>query len=321
MKIFLLTFLIGFSSLSFTAQNYKLIPDSCTYCFYQNMSNYFGWSTEYYKVDLDRDTVINGNIYEATVEFFYVEELYIRQSGNKVFGVPKDSINEYLIMDFDASVGDTISNVFTMEPEPWFYRGIVLSKDSILLVDGSYFSSIEIGVDSAKSVIGNEGFFTATPQYSVFWQEKGLCYSNDNDESSGGGYVFNMANAHVVMDLVWYLNPTFCTTDTIAPLGFHDYGNSCDYCNPIATEILELPSFSFTISPNPTSGDITFQFETYQSNREILITDLLGKQIARINANNEKVAYNFQEQQNGIYIVQLFIDGKSIESKKVVLSK
>jgi hypothetical protein len=99
------------------------------------------------------------------------------------------------------------------------------------------------------------------------------------------------------------------------------FGHSCVGCIPFASSVKEIKHDLFILSPNPSSSHITFQFETYQSKREILITDLLGKQIDRINANNEKVAYNFQEQQNGIYIVQLFIDGKLMESKKVVLSK
>ena len=307
MKIFLLTFLIGFSSLSFTAQNYKLIPDSCTYCFYQSKIGPT-WYNGSYSLDPSFDTTILGNSYKSV----YYNQFFVRQFGNEVYGLSADSTQERLIMTFDVQVGDTLFNLYSKEGAGNFYNAVVTSFDSTFLNGGSYHRYVEL--KGFELYIKFQGWDTNI-EWNITWNEKGLCGCDL------GGYINNTPVDYMVLDGPYYYGPNYCTTDPLVPNDCYNYGNSCVNCNPVASVIKEHNVKLLDMYPNPSKGQITFQFDTYQSNREILITDIMGKEIDRIISNESLINYQFTKGKSGIYLVHILKDGILQTTQKVVLQR
>lgn len=74
----------------------------------------------------------------------------------------------------------------------------------------------------------------------------------------------------------------------------------------------------FNLFPNPATDQITIQMNAYNSN--IKICDLVGKVIHEQSANGELVSINTSGFANGIYIVQVEVNG-AVEQKKVLISR
>ena len=76
-----------------------------------------------------------------------------------------------------------------------------------------------------------------------------------------------------------------------------------------------------TIYPNPSSGNVTFQFEDFEFNREIVITDLLGKEVGRFIVNGLVEEYQFYNVRNGVYLIHIVSNGIILQTQKVVLQQ
>jgi hypothetical protein len=71
---------------------------------------------------------------------------------------------------------------------------------------------------------------------------------------------------------------------------------------------------SFSIYPNPTSGQFTVELST--DNAEIIVTDILGKQIIKTQTiHNTK---NLQLEDNGIYFISITTKQGTITRKLIV---
>jgi hypothetical protein len=145
------------------------------------------------------------------------------------------------------------------------------------------------------------------------WREKGLC--NDN------GSILNTFPYHNFEppDLA-YLHAEFCTSDLLVPNLLFSY-HSCNNCVPIISSVEENKLAAYEIYPNPSTGQVTFEFDTYESQREIVITDIMGKQIDRFSASNVSVSYTFKNVDAGIYLVHLLNKGTLRETKKIDIQK
>lgn len=81
---------------------------------------------------------------------------------------------------------------------------------------------------------------------------------------------------------------------------------------------------SFSVYPNPASGNLTINLETTSTsgNNSILVFDVIGNQVAeyRFNGNNGKISADVSSLNNGIYFYSLMENGKAIMTKKVIVS-
>lgn len=217
-------FILGFHS---NGQDYKLIPDSCTYCFYQVDDGFGSFYSKYYHIDPFSDTTILGHNYKQIFNdgSYLQQPIGVRQTGNKVFGILEDSTQEYLIMDFDANIGDTIFGLYSDE---FFFNAIVLHKDSTQVSTNNYVHWMELQGDT---VYGNS--WTVNVPWTFRWNERGLC------SQPYGGYTFNLPVNDFVINYL-YAFPFACTTDTL----FHpNYQSACTSCSPTLgiTELKDSP--------------------------------------------------------------------------------
>ncbi|MBL4862829.1 MAG: hypothetical protein JKY09_07430 [Crocinitomicaceae bacterium] len=174
LMVFCATFLYG--------QDYQLLPDSCTFCMYLVSTGGNSWNNGYYQLDPNIDTVFSGNTYMKMSFGTWgsgpsEQPFAFRQNGNKLMGIVHDSINEFLLMDFDAQVGDTIYNLYS---EGLFYNAKVLAKDSILVNGEVYhrFMNLE-GLGYYQQGIWQN------VTWGITWNEKALCGRKPNSVGWG----------------------------------------------------------------------------------------------------------------------------------------
>lgn len=289
-KLSLIIISISYFFTSF-GQNYQLLPDTCTFCFFFLTHGGDTWEHGNYMIDINNDSIINSNRYIKVYDF------YARQVGNKVYGIPTDSTNEFLIMDFDAQIGDTLNNLYS---NSHLYSAIIESKDSMVLNDGSYHHLINLkGIEIYPE--------PQYPEYPWFftWHERGLCHSGPYFGNELGGLTMNIpVNNSSISPL--YVSPSWCTSN---PLYNNPDNNQCNNCIGIFGNTKEYTSLP-KIYPNPTSDYIHFEnIEEYQ----IQIIDITGKTILIPNIKNSTLDITFLN--NGIYTINFLDNGAIISSK------
>jgi len=278
-----------------TAQSYQLLPDSCTSCLYLQSFNGGGsLSYQNYKLDPENDTLFMGNVYQR-ISFQYgqygfpFQPFGFRQVGNKLYGVVNDSINEFLIMDFDAAIGDTIHNLYS---EGIIYSARVINKDSIQVNNGVFHHYMNLeGVDASTSAF--------TP-WSFTWNERGLCGVNmyEGYEEYAGGLVFNVP-FHFYTISANYGFVHFCTTD---PLYDNPPNVACQDCLPQFTSLNELDIDLIAISPNPVLNTLSIKSNN-QLIEHIKIYSLIGEVLISQNVSGTELSIDVSQFPSGTYFV------------------
>ena len=84
------------------------------------------------------------------------------------------------------------------------------------------------------------------------------------------------------------------------------------------TGLEDLSANSFTLYPNPTSGQFTVTFTNSVSAKQVTITDLIGKVVYELKeVNNESIKIDLSDFETGVYILNVRINGQT-ESLKVI---
>lgn len=226
------------------SQTYQLLPDSCTFCLFLQSTGGSSWNSAHYRIDANNDTLIFGNTYTHVINTglgFGSQAFAFRQDGNKLYGVVQDSTNEYLIMDFDAEVDDTIYNLYS---EGFLYDAKVLVKDSLLVNGGIYHHFIQL-----EGIRVNEQGNWFDHNWELTWNERALCGFNNTGWGGQnlGGLIYNIPyNLYVIS--VAYTAPEYCTTDML----YNTPPNvSCVNCIPQTNALQELYGSKLIINPNP----------------------------------------------------------------------
>lgn len=285
-KLLLTAFL--FLNTHLYSQDYKLVPDSCTYCSFLNYFEPVGWGSASYGIFPSQDTNHLGNTYVSIggTEF---QAFGIRQVGNKLFGVVADSLNEMLLMDFDANVGDTIENLYS---EGYYYKARVLEKDSIPVNNGVYHQYMKLqGIQFLMDGVWTDHHWLIT------WNERGLCRSNGY-----GGIHYNFPVNEFLLSAVIYAFPDYCTTD---PIYVNNLELSCENCNLITSEVSEIAFLESTITPNPALEEIFISFN--QSTNEPFIYSIentLGESVATGTILMEGETIDVSALKPGVYLVR-----------------
>lgn len=126
-------FILGAQSNSFPDSNVVFVNS-----FYQELPfGQIGWPYQLMEVSnfcVDgSDTLIGNNSYKKVIRC--PEQVYhgaYRSENRKVYFVPKDSTNQYLLYDFSVEVGDTIPQVYF---EHFYGGGMLLTDYHIYYVD------------------------------------------------------------------------------------------------------------------------------------------------------------------------------------------
>jgi hypothetical protein len=127
------------------------------------------------------DTLIANNSYKKVIRC--PEQVYhgaYRSENRKVYFVPKDSTNQYLLYDFSVEVGDTIPQVYF----EYFYGGSMFLTDYVI----DYIDTIIMNGNPHKRInnnwvegIGNLQGFLLEPYFNISQYRVELsCMSIDN---------------------------------------------------------------------------------------------------------------------------------------------
>lgn len=304
MKLNLKTILFFFLTAAFgraNAQTFKLVPDSCTFCLFLVSTGGTDWYQSGYAISPNEDTLVLGNNYIRVHSGFDSKQPFaIRQVGNKLMGVVADSTSEYLLMDFDANITDTIHNLYS---EGFFYDAVVLNKDSVGVNNGVFHHYMRL---KATGIYINS-VFEEGGNWNLVWNERGLCAVNGAEL---GGVLYNIPSEFYVISAP-YAFPDFCTTDPI-------YNNpttvTCDNCYPQTNGLKEPFSTGLEIVPNPAIDQITIQTENSVISK-LRIYDVHGIQVMEQEASSKEMVIQLSELTEGLYFLSLDTDKGQILSR------
>ena len=292
--IFLLSFL-AFFSVSFS-QNYKLLPDSCSYCSYGYTMGGSSIYYSYYELSPFNDTIINGDHYMRNT-VYGDDTTFIRQVGDKVVQRWGVDPTEYVIMDFEHNIGDTIFNLFDRNI---YYNAVVLDYDSTLVSGGSGYSRFFL--------LNAYNDINSSDSWGIKWEERGVCnYTYSNFE---GGLGYNITH-----ETEYYsFHPIgFCTSD---PLVNSSFGLSCNNCTFQSALVNEIDDKIISISPNPFVNKISFDMD-YNGALDVNIFDINGiLMFEKKILNNEKELF-LGKLEKGVYFIEI-TTGNRIFIKKII---
>lgn len=246
-KLLIILFLIG--SFEVTCQTYKLLPDSCTFCLFLSSTGGNSWVSSNFGLDPNNDTIVAGNSYMMLNDIGNQSDrpFAFRQLGNRVYGVVQDSVNEFLILDFDAVVGDTIYNLYS---EGFYYDAVVDEKDSILVNNSVFHHFVQL--EGIRVNLQGTWF---NYSWSITWNERALCgynYTGGWADENLGGLLHNIPSTLYSISIP-YAAPAYCTTD---PLYNIPSNVNCTNCLPQTNSITEITNREVTFSPNPVQANI-----------------------------------------------------------------
>ncbi len=282
-KIIWLVFVICFCSSQIDAQSYLSIPDSAArwinygYSFSFSGGNFSINNTFGSKYYTDgSDTIINGQNYFGVKESaYYIGSL--RNSSGKVYYVPRDSTNEYLLYDFTVQVGDTLHNVFTS-------YGIV---QDLLVTD--------VTTDSIGGVLRRVIHFNG-----VSWIEGIGCSQGLFAEP-----FLNVSNVYFTLMCFSVGDTSHYPSADTAP---------CDFSINLGLK-QSSKNNEFQIFPNP-ANDFLFVSNSLKRVKSIAIYNSIGVQIITIkNLGNDLYKIPIQDLSIGLYYITFYIDDFIVNRK------
>jgi hypothetical protein len=217
--------------------------------------------------------------------FTYIDTLpsfFLRSAAKEMYVRMPSDLNEYLLYDFNLSIGDTLPqtlNNFTTDT-------YVVNIDSISTPFG-YLKKFELSGSSWS-------------QYLI----EGIGHSK--------GLIEPM---HVPLECGYDLL-CFSLNDTAYyPIN----GPTCDLAVGVNKEISAFKSIIF---PNPTNGYTKIQFEESLSNAEIIISNIYGQTLQKIEqVNGTETTLNFESFASGIYYLTLKKNQQNIACHKLIISR
>lgn len=196
---------------------------------------------------LNGDTVIS-NINYKKIFTSYNYSGALREFSKIIYFVPKDSLSEVVLYDFNLTIGDTIIHPF---------GGAVCSNDTVLII-------------AEDSVLASDGYHRQLILNSPYvpWIE-GI-----------GSWFYLLMPAQVAC--VSSNDVLMCMTSDTSFI----YPSSFSYCTVSSPEIENTQNDIF-ICPNPSNGSFSVKILNYNI-RQLVITDLLGKIVLIQEVQNQR---------------------------------
>jgi hypothetical protein len=283
----LMKFLLLFTSITITfaskTQTFMPIPDSAVIWqngFYQQVPMGPTWQYVLYDVVNycadGEDTLIGAESYTQVHQC--PEDLYqgaFRNSNGKVFFVPKDSLNEYLLFDFTVEVGDTVPELYCKMAggmDVVFNDFVVNEVDSVLIA-GTYRKRInQMWIEG----IGNKQGFLWEPWINVSqYAVDQMCVSITSqqvypvDGPAPCDLTASMENWHLP-DLEVYPNPSQ-----------GKFVIRTDF-SPSSLDLFDLTGRSYTVNYTENTGEIVLDLSNFMAGSYLLRIHRFGQTFSRI---------------------------------------
>lgn len=288
------------------AQQYVPFPDSNA--IWSEFANP-GYSSQtlmghYLLIIKNKDTLVNNNSFHQL--FFSLLDTTFgidtslkycgayREETKKIYFLPKDSLNEFILYDFTLNLGDTFKYIYKLSYPNYSWSQnqpdslIVSSVDSILLENGSY-----------RRQLGFTSWWQNEPHNvvdDIRWIEgignnKGLLFPIADQPTNGSD------------------NFLGCVTQNSQEIYFSPsvYFNNC-YLSIIVDDNNYMTLPEINIFPNPISGTGIIQFMNNEDDlyQELVISDVLGRDIKTfcVKEKNE-IQISSDDFKEGLYFVKL----------------
>ena len=309
MKLLFLSFLFLLIFTKSFCQSYIPIPDSNIT--WLHTWHHWDWSSPDGEqiVYTSGDTTINSiNYVKVNEKLIWPVESNVSNSlgylaafrndtvNMKVFVVPKDSIDEILLYDFNVNVGDTVKNTFCME-----YWGGNMASSPTLDFYVEAVDSFLLGANYHQIIIVSNGTMGGPP---VKWFEGfGSNYGLFGDKGYGNVSFWQEWNC-VTLDSLSYSN----VFDSVIISSF-----ACP--SALSTQNLEITEFE--LFPNPT----TSSFQISSSNNQtysLSIYSSIGKLILNKDEVFSVTSVSSQAWDKGVYLIQLKLEDGTVLHNKII---
>ncbi len=272
------------------------------------------WSVSNIKFAIYDDTLINSNTYQKyyyqfdTTNFTFDinKSKYfasLREYNKKIFIVPKDSLNEYLLYDFNINLNDTIEHVS--------YTGLAVENSEIYIDKYNNYKSVVIQIDSIQ--IDND--------YRKRFKMKSLINTFTYDEywieGIGSTYGLPFTGFRLIPDYPIYNLLCFHKDNNL----IYQSSNNQNCFEKLFLNVNENlnTNFDLKIFPNPFSEFFEIINENNMSEYQILLFSNEGKIIWKSTFNNEKrLVFNNINLQSGIYYLKLIKNNRVLINKKLI---
>jgi len=299
------------------AQQYVPFPDSNAVWSEYHQTGTMGTYYYYRNILNHKDTIVNSKTYH---KLFYslVDTTYnidttltynggIREDNKRVFYLPKDSIQEYMIYDFSKNIGDTIKydySKFVNQNQNCSHGVdtlIIANIDSVIINNGSYRKRYSL------TNVWNIPFSAYPKWIEGIGSEWGLLVPVF--DLTTGGCANGLGCFKQNEDIVYFNSNTYGTFNS---------------CFPTITGVPIYTSVknSITISPNPVIGISIIQWNNSKEHpfSTLTITDVFGREVKSytVSAKND-ITINKTDFSPGIYFAKLFVPNGNYYITKLII--
>jgi hypothetical protein len=282
-QLLILLFFIT-SCLCINAQNYNKLPDSNVTWILQQDDGFGGFY--YWEISTDsinKDTIINSKTYTKISTGIY-QGAYRSDILGLSYFVPRDSLQEFLIMDLTKNSGDTIKDVLVYS--------YTFPSGSLVKLHVDSVNYVQVGPYLLKRLfLSNHALFPQNYSY-IFWAEKigtsnGI-YNDIHEIGMGSSWLYCMQyNDTTYYDYMTYNQFVYENGHCINPTSVNDYFAHSD----------------IKVFPNPTNDKISIEF--ISQNTLLSIYDTKGLLLLQKSLIQEKSDIDLSKLSKGIYILKL----------------
>ena len=232
------------------------------------------------------DTVINATSYSKIHFCGGAYKGATRDVSGKVYFVPKDSLNEFLLYDFTVQQGDSIKNVYNQFTQnSAFLIDLQAGYIDSVLINGNYRKRIHFDVGAWIEGIGNTtGLFAENWVNVSNWIHDLNCMSK-NDST---------------------LYPAFSLGPCSLTLGLYEAINY---------------NMTYSIFPNPFSAQTTLQTDNIFKGATLTVYNCYGQAVKQTgNLSGQTIILQRENLPSGLYFIRLTQDNKTFSADKLVIT-
>lgn len=186
--------------------------------------------------------------------------------------------------------------------------------------DGGATWSLVYSIGNGTSTLGISDFYT-TPNNSILTaSDSGFVYSTNNGAT--GSWVKD--NAGLVKVSGNYQTIKLALTQNYVVTADRDGKIKRKALSqlPLGIKQTEIVNVSTAMYPNPATDAVTFEISQAQVgiDYELIIKDILGKEVANYKVNDNKFNINLQQFNKGVYIYQLHKNANLLSSGKLIVN-
>lgn len=298
-------------------QGFSLFPDSNVVWLMEQYSGGPGTNWNYTD-SVGGDTIINTYTYHKIYNDYFTftshyAGAYRSDTNGRTYYVPFDSINDYLIRDYSASLGDTIKDVY-------IGGSIVMPGYALIDLYVDSVSSVTVGpYHLKKMVLSNQAAFDTLGLiggygHTIRWIEKIGCIDGGFYNNTYEGVLWGSLPKLFCMHYNDTIYATSIATQFATPT--YVYGKCI---NPSGINENQKEEINVIVKPNPFTDNINIENKNAYD-VEYIIYNSLGQKItmpAKINSYSTQ-SINMEGLHSGIYYIQIRSENTKQTSLKII---